>query len=128
MNLIKAPALDFASTDPKGARQSVTVTWEVSLDVLRSQSPESITLLNYFACFNNLGIVKSLVRHLPEFNDMDDDDFISIVKKPLRLSLIEQFAYDEDPNLVTYNMHPLLHDVILKGISKEELGKLMIPI
>jgi tetratricopeptide (TPR) repeat protein len=119
MNLMQTPANDFATTDPRNAIQSVQVTWEISIDVLRKQSPLSVVFLRYLACFHWRDIPLVILQELPDFKELTIVEFLKVVKRPLGLSLIEQME-DDSGEFTTYSLHPFLHELMLKELDAAE--------
>jgi tetratricopeptide (TPR) repeat protein len=119
LQLMKSPAFDFANRDPRNGIQSVHVTWEISIDVLRAHAPRPLVFLRYLACYHWRDVPQMVVKALPEFKELDVAEFLKTAKRPLGLSLIEQ-TDDETGGMTTYSMHPLLHELLLKDVNLED--------
>ncbi|EAQ84418.1 hypothetical protein CHGG_08432 [Chaetomium globosum CBS 148.51] len=123
-DLMNSPAYDFANKDPRNGSSSVAITWKISIDALERQSHLSVTFLEYLACFHWRDVPQSLLRHLPEFRDLDDISFLRLTKKPLALSLIDQ-TLDQDPTLSTYSVHPVLHEIMTDELSAQDKCRML---
>jgi hypothetical protein len=123
-DLMISPAYDFANKDARNAMSSVAITWGISIDALKRQSPLSITFLQYLACFHWRETPQVLLRCLPEFRDLDDVSFLRLTKKPLALSLIDQ-TLDQDPHLSSYSVHPVLHEIMAAELSVEDKRRMV---
>ncbi|KAK4149459.1 hypothetical protein C8A00DRAFT_37943 [Chaetomidium leptoderma] len=117
--LMASPAYDFANKDVRNGISSVTITWRISIDALKEQSPLSVTFLQYLACFHWRETPQMLLRRLPEFQNLDDASFLQLSKKPLALSLIDQ-TLDQSPQLSSYSVHPVLHEIMTAELSVED--------
>ncbi|KAF2623203.1 hypothetical protein BU25DRAFT_414482 [Macroventuria anomochaeta] len=120
MELMGAPARDFQTTDPRNAKQSVNITWQISFDVLIEKHPLSATLLTYIGCLHWQNIPRSLIRQLPEFRDLSESEFILLTKKPLSLSLLDEV--ESDSGFVEYTVHPVVHERILGLTTPSEIS------
>jgi hypothetical protein len=126
MGLMQTAAHDFQSTDPWNASQSVHVTWQISFDALKDKFPLSATFLSYVGCFHGQHIPRQLLQLLPEFRDLAEPTFIQLTKKPLNLSLLEE--YDETGSgFIEYSVHPLVHDNILGRLTPSEIRRYLEP-
>lgn len=123
-DLMTSPAYDFANKDARNGISSVAITWGISIDALKRQSPLSLTFLQYLACFHWREAPQILLRSLPEFRDVDDVTFLRLTKKPLALSLIDQ-TLDQDPQLSSYSVHPVLHEIMTAELSVEDKRRML---
>ena len=120
LSLMQAPARDFQTTDPRNASQSVNITWQISFDVLQNRYPLSAVFLTYIGCFHWRNIPRILLRHLPEFSNLSEAEFIQLSKKPSNLSLLDE--EEIDAGYVEYAVHPLVHDNIVARLDASKLS------
>jgi tetratricopeptide (TPR) repeat protein len=114
---LSEPVRDFMSSDERNSMQSVTTTWTMSFDTLKETSSQSIALLGYLACFDSRSLPYLLLRRLPEFQHVDEADFLRYMGKLHQLCLAERVV--EDSNMAA-QMHPLVHEIAWKSICGNE--------
>ena len=123
-DLLASPAYDFANKDTRNGISSVAITWKISIDALERQSPLSVVLLRYMACFHWREVPQALLRHVPEFQDLDDASFLRLTKRAVALSLVDQ-TLDPNPKLSTYSVHPVLHEIMAADLPADEKHRML---
>ncbi|KAM0323171.1 hypothetical protein ACHAQA_009021 [Verticillium albo-atrum] len=108
---LKASTHDRRTRDPRNAVQSVALTWQISFERLEDSSPLSVTLLGYLSCLHWDSIPRDLLRKFPEFAKLSDIEFRNVLARLIQLSLIEEYALDDWPQL---RMHPMTHEYAWK--------------
>jgi len=120
MGLMRAPAHDFQTTDPRNASQSINITWQISFDVLREKNPLSAIFLTYMGCLHWRNIPRALLQQLPEFRELPESEFIQIAKKPLNLSLLDE--EETELGYTEYAVHPLVHEDLIGRLAPAEIS------
>ncbi|KAM0274867.1 hypothetical protein ACHAQH_007792 [Verticillium albo-atrum] len=108
---LKASTHDRRTRDPRNAVQSVAITWQISFERLEESSPLSVTLLGYLACLHWDSVPRDLLRKFPEFSGLSDIEFRNVLARLIQLSLVEEYAVDDWPQL---RMHPMTHEYAWK--------------
>ncbi|KAG7120410.1 Calcium-independent phospholipase A2-gamma like protein [Verticillium longisporum] len=108
---LKAATHDRRTRDPRNAVQSVALTWQISFERLEQSSPLSVTLLGYLACLHWDSVPRDMLRQFPEFAGLSDIEFRNVLARLIQLSLVEEYAVDDWPQL---RMHPMTHEYAWK--------------
>ncbi|KAM0595390.1 hypothetical protein ACHAP6_000221 [Verticillium nonalfalfae] len=116
---LKASTHDRRTRDPRNAVQSVALTWQISFERLEQSSPLSVTLLGYLACLHWDSVPRDLLRQFPEFAGLSDMEFRNVLARLIQLSLVEEYAVDDWPQL---RMHPMTHEYAWKRTREAPAG------
>lgn len=124
MGLMKNPARDFHTTDPRTACQSVAVTWELSFEHLQEKHPLSAILMCYMGFYHWRDIPKILLLKLPEFQNLKPLAFQDVIRRLLKLSLVDE---TQEGEWSEYHIHPVVHERISQRLSMQEQIRYLIP-
>ncbi|EEY15753.1 conserved hypothetical protein [Verticillium alfalfae VaMs.102] len=113
---LKASTHDRRTRDPRNAVQSVALTWQISFERLEQSSPLSVTLLGYLACLHWDSVPRDLLRQFPDFAGLSDMEFRNVLARLIQLSLVEEYAVDDWPQL---RMHPMTHEYAWKRTRED---------
>lgn len=113
LSLMKVPVqMPGAQKTP----QSIHITWELSIELLEREYPLAAALLNYLGFWHCQHIPSPLLKVLPEFKDLSNEDFRNILTKLLQLSMIDQVIADGWEELF---VHPVLHERISARLNQQ---------
>ena len=114
---LKAPFLDVKATDHRNRIQDVHVTWEISFEFLEQKHPASMTLLNYCSMFHWRGISNTVLKKLPEFENLDELQFRNVVEPLSQSSLVS--ITDHPSGNFELDLHPITYECINLRISSK---------